>query len=249
MNYRNIDRHCAVNYRAWLAVSLLALSGGTTLAASGFLDDYSKLEPVKSQYGTELIYVAPGGFKRLAGYTAVMVDQPEILFSADSEYRGMKPEDLQALASAMREVVKERLAAGGYHVVERPAPEVVYLRVGLTDLFIKKKKRKALAYTPVGAVVKAGKDLVKETLDKVDIIEMTLEVEYVDSSSGDVIGAFVSKRGARKAADQKEQRMNMKQFRATIEEYAARLHCQLDNAKLPEAKWIDCSDPKVRQSP
>jgi Protein of unknown function (DUF3313) len=247
MNY--LARRNLLNCQAWLAAIIFTLSAGTTLAESGFLDDYSKLEPLQSQYGTELIYVAPDGYKRLAGYTAVMVDQPEILFSADSDYRGMKPEDLQALASAMREVVKERLAAGGYRVVEQPDPEAVYLRLGLTDLYVKKKQRHVLAYTPVGAVVKAGRDLLKETLDKVDIIEMTLEVEFADSSSGDVIGAFVSKRGARKAAGQKQQRMDMEQFRATIREYAARLHCQLDNAKLPEAKWIDCSDPKARQSP
>ena len=49
-----------------------------------------------------------------------MVDQPEILFSADSEYRGMKPEDMLELASIMRGALKERLEDGTYKVVEQP---------------------------------------------------------------------------------------------------------------------------------
>ena len=77
---------------------------GTTFAASGFLSDYSKLTPVQSATGTDdLVYIAPGALERAVDYKAVMVDQPEILFSADSEYRGMKPEDIAALASIMRD--------------------------------------------------------------------------------------------------------------------------------------------------
>ena len=237
-----------MKYRVLLASTILALAAGTTFAASGFLSDYSQLKPQETAAGTDLLYVAPDGFKRITGYTAVMVDQPEILFSADSEYRGMKPDDIQALASMMREAVQEQLTAGNYKVVEQPGANVLFLRLGLTDLYLKKKKRGLLAYTPVGAVVKAGTDALKDALDKVDIIEMTFEAEMADSTSSDVIAAIVVKRGARKAEGQKEERMDTDEFRATIGEYAGRLRCRLDNAKLPEAQWIDCTDPKARQA-
>ena len=42
--------------------------------------------------------------------------------------------------------------------------------------------------------------------------------------------------------------MDMKEFQAEIQEYASRLSCQLDNAKLPQAQRIDCTDPKARQA-
>ena len=29
-------------------------------------------------------------------------------------------------------------------------------------------------------------------------------------------------------------------------EYGARLRCRLDNAKLPEAQWVDCTNPQAR---
>ncbi|HEY4646680.1 MAG TPA: DUF3313 domain-containing protein [Steroidobacteraceae bacterium] len=237
-----------MNYRALLAASAIALSAGTAFAASGFLTDYSKLQPVTTATGTDLVYGAPDAAKRMVAYTSVMIDQPEIHFSADSEYKGLKPEDIEALSTVMRDALKSRLEAGRYKVVEKPAADVLFVRTALTELYLKKKKRRLMAYTPVGAVTKVGIDALKETLDKVDIIEMALEAEIADSKSSEVLAAIVVKRGARKAEGQKEQRMDMDEFRATVGEYGSRLRCRLDNAKLPEAQWIDCTDPKAREA-
>ena len=77
---------------------------------------------------------------------------------------------------------------------------------------------------------------------------MSFEAELADSTSRDVLGAAVIPSGARKAEGQKEQRMDMEEFRAQINEYASRLSCRLDNAKLPQAQNIDCTDPKARQA-
>lgn len=238
-----------MNYRILVAAVTLSLVSGMAIADSGFLSDYSKLKPVKSATGDELVYVAPGAYERAVRYASVMVDQPEILFSAESEYRGMKPEDILELASIMRSVAKERLEERGrYKVVEQPGPDVLFVRMALTELYLKKKKRGVLAYTPIGAVAKLGTDALKETLSRIDIIEMTFEAELVDSTSMDVLSAIVVPSGARKAEGQKEERMDMKEFQTQIHEYASRLSCQLDNAKLPQAQRIDCTDPKARQA-
>jgi hypothetical protein len=192
-----------MNHRVSAAACTLALAAGTAFGASGFLTDYSKLQPVTTPTGTDLVYAAPEAAKRMAGYTSVMVDQPEIHFSADSNTRGLKPEDIKALSTIMRDAIKERLEAGGrYKVVDQPAANVLFLRTALTELYLKKKKRRLLAYTPVGAVAKAGTDALKETLDKVDIIKLALEAEIADSQSSEVLGAIVVQRGA--AGGQKE---------------------------------------------
>ena len=102
----------------------------------------------------------------------------------------------------------------------KPAANVLFVRTALTELYLKKKKRGLLAYTPVGAVAKVGVDALKETLDKVDIIEMAFEAELADSKSGDVLAAIVVERGARKAEGQKEQRMDMDEFTSTIADMA-----------------------------
>ena len=148
----------------------------------------------------------------------------------------------------MRDALKERLEAGNYKVVEQSGKDVLFVRVALTDLYLRKKKRGVLAYTPVGAVAKVGTDALKETLDKIDIIEMSLEAEFADSTSKDVLAAAVIRSGGRKAEGQQEQRMDMAEFRAHVNEYASRLRCRLDNAKLPQAQNIDCTDPKARQA-
>lgn len=237
-----------MNYKRLFGTLIVALPVGATLAASGFLADYSKLKPVTTASGTDQVYTAPGALTRLAAYSAVMIDEPEIHFSAASEYKGMKPEDILALSAFMRDAIKKELESGGYVIVEKPAGNALYVRSALTELYLKKKKRKLLQYTPVGFVTKAGMDALKDTLDKVDIIEMTLEAEMKDSTSGDLLGELVAARGARKGEDQKEQRMDMDSFAATIGEYASRLRCRLDNAKLPEAQWIDCTDAAARSA-
>ena len=35
-------------------------------------------------------------------------------------------------------------------------------------------------------------------------------------------------------------------FQAIVAEYGARIHCRLENGGLPEAQWIDCTDPAAR---
>ena len=73
-----------MNYKALIAATMLALLAGTTLAESGFLSDYSKLQPAQDgPPGTDRVDIASDGIERIGKYTAVMVDQPEILFSAD----------------------------------------------------------------------------------------------------------------------------------------------------------------------
>jgi hypothetical protein len=223
-------------------ITLILMSGvaAAAQANSGFLDDYSKLKPQASAAGEDLVYTAPGAFEKIAKFKGVMVDQPEILISADSEYKGAKPDDLKAISEMMRQTLSERLKAGGYNVVEQPGPDIIYLRLGLTDLYLKKKKRNILGYTPIGFVVKAGVDAVQNMMQNVDIIEMSLEAELKDSQSNQQLGAIVVRRGARKAEGQKEQRIDFKEFQKTVGIYASRFRCRLDNAKLPAAQHQDC---------
>jgi hypothetical protein len=238
---------CALLLAAVLPQPTLALDRAYD---KSFLTNYDLLKPRTGKAGQpgDLAYIAPGALKRLAAYKAVMVDQPEILFSPDSEIKGMKPDDQKALAEAMRDSLSGKLAAGGYSVAQQPGPAVLYLRVALTDLMVKKKKRGLMAYTPVGAVVKAGTDAVKDTLSKVDFIEMTFQAELVDSVSNDVLGAVVAERGSRKAEGQKETRIDIDELSQNMRAWGLRLRCQLDNSKLVEDKQSDCTDDAANLS-
>jgi hypothetical protein len=233
-----------------LAVAPAALSQAPATSAAPrafdktFLTNYDQLKPRQGKAGQpgDLAYIAPGAAKRLAAFNAIMVDQPEILFSPDSEVRGMKPDDLKTLAEALRDSLSGRLAEGGFAVAQKPGPGVVYLRVALTDLVVKKKKRNLLAYTPAGAVIKAATDVVREAFDKVDFIEITFQGELVDSVSGDVLAALVAQRGTRKSDGQKETRIDLDELNQNMRAWGNRVRCQLENAKLPADKQNDCTD-------
>lgn len=220
------------------------------IAANGnfdrtFLSDYTKLQSRVTPKGADYVYMAPGAVERLAKYNGVMVDQPEILISPESDYKGAKPEDLAAIAALMREGLSARLSAGGYNVVQAPGTGVIYVRLALTDLQMKKKKRGVLGYTPIGFVVKAGADAIKEMIDKYDIMGMTIQGELTDSQSNEVLAAVVAERGG---MGDKSQRMDFDELDAQMQEFGARLRCRLDNARLPKSQQIDCLDTTSREA-
>ena len=70
-------------------------------AESAFMEDYSTLERRDEAYR---VYIAPGTLELLSTlkYDAVIVDQPEVFKSPDSEYTGAKPDHLKTLADTAR---------------------------------------------------------------------------------------------------------------------------------------------------
>ena len=69
----------------------------------------SKLTFRKSAKGLEYAHVAPGALEKLGNYRGVMVDEPEVIISTQSEYKGAKPDDLKAAAEAMRQATFSHL--------------------------------------------------------------------------------------------------------------------------------------------
>ncbi len=213
-----------------------------------FLSDYSLLKPVPSKGRQDFVYVAPGAEEKFAKFHSVMVDQPEISVSAASPYGSAKPDDLKAISEFMRGTIVERLNARGYKVVDKAGESVLYLRVAMTDLQLKKKKRGVLAYTPVGAVVHEVKGAVQNVMKNVDIIDMAGQAEVAASQTSEVLGAMASLRSAEAEASGKPERMTFEQFKAHVEEYSDRLACRLENGKQPPDRRIDCTDPAARSA-
>lgn len=206
-----------------------------------FLSNYDKLvaTPLPNN-ATDLLYTVPGVFDRVGKYTALMIDQPEILISPKSDYDGAKPADLEAISEQVRKDLTDALKAGGYGIVESPGPNVLYLKTAITDLMLKRKKRRLLAYTPVGFVLKAGVDATRDMMEKYDIMGDAAQGQVLDSQSGEVLGEFVALRG------NNGQRITFDQLNAEIKGFASRLRCRLDNTHVPADKRIDCLDPAAR---
>jgi hypothetical protein len=227
--------------RTLLTAAVLA-SGLTSVAA--FAQEYDKtfldfdgkptVTTLPNNKGTDIIYIAPGAFSRLAVYDAVVVDLPEVLISAKSEYKGAAPMDLYTISEFFHQDVIEAIIYGGYYVVDRPGTGVLYMTLAITDLKLKKKKRGLLAYTPGGYFMKAGIDATRNMMEKYDIMGLTFQAEIMDSQTNEVLASVVALRG------NNGQRMEFAEFDADVRRFASRLLCRLDNSRGPEEQDVDC---------
>ena len=208
----------------------------------GFLTDYSLLETQGGDFAAR-VYIAPNALERLADYDAILVDQPEIFIAPDSKYKGAKGDHLKQLADTARLAMMERLEAGGYTVSDGPGPGVLYLRWAIADLYLKKKKRGLLSYTPLGMVVHATKQAaIRDLWTKINIVELGVEGEISDAVSGVILAAGTSKLGMRKGRGQKEDLVTWEELDAMLSTAGERLRCRLDNARRPENERQVCTD-------
>jgi hypothetical protein len=204
-----------------------------------FLTDYSLLKPFADGVA-DYAYVSPTAFKDLANYDALIVDQPEVFISPDSDYKGAKPDNLKAIADLMRSSLATRLEEGGFNIVQAAGPGVLYLRFALADLQLIKKKRGLTAYSPTGFIAHATvQGLTKDLAKKVRIDYLTIELELTDSMTGEVLFAGLISKG-REEEDEKSEIVQWDVFEAFLQNLGRRIECRLSNAKLPESDWEDC---------
>jgi hypothetical protein len=97
-----------------------------------FLSDYSKLLQISADKNSDMRYVAPEAFRKLAKFDSVQIEQPEIFLSPDSKYKGLKPDDAKQLADAIQQAVSDELGHT-YKIVTAPGPTVLHVRLALTD--------------------------------------------------------------------------------------------------------------------
>jgi len=206
--------------------------------SSGFLSDYSLLKPSGAGQVGKFIYIAPNATETFVAYSSMMVDQPAFALAPDSKLKSIKPDDAKIIVDAFRQVITDELAKG-YKIVDTAGKGVLGLRTSFSHVYVQKKGRGILGYTPVGFVVTTAKGaLVDDVLDKVKLAETTLEAELVDSESGNVLVAVQDHLGNR--ADKKEL-TSWKEANDELNVWAQRLNCNLANARVALASRKDCT--------
>jgi hypothetical protein len=206
----------------------------------GFLSvAYEDMRVSEHPGGFDLTSIAPGAFEKLADYDGIIIDQPEIWIDPKSNYLGTQPEYLRAMVELVRGTLVGQMLRGGNNVVEIPGPNVLFMRVALTDLHLKKKKGQIVAYQPIGSV--SDEELLQTLMKKVDILEFALQMELVDSQTEEFLGAIVIRRGElKKGRKNIDGRLDFAEFWAIVDEYANRVRCRFDNAKRPKEEWKEC---------
>lgn len=152
------------------------------------------------------------------------------------------PGVLKQLADIGRLAMMERLEASGWSVVDEPGPNVVYMRWAISDLYLEKKKRGLLTYTPVGMVVyTTAQAAIRDLWKKIDIVELGLMIEWIDSVSGEVLSAGMARQGARKTKGLQQDLVTWEELDALFSTVGEQTRCHLDNNKLgKDEKRQDC---------
>jgi len=143
------------NVRKILVITLisLCLSIGISYAGlkvkdySGFLGDYSQLKP-GPKGGVAQIYLKEGvDFKK---YNKIMLDQVVFYFKQDAKNQAIDPDEMKELADKYDRAAIEALG-DAYPLVSEPGPDVMRVRVAITDLQLPNR-----ALNAVSSVVPAG---------------------------------------------------------------------------------------------
>lgn len=136
-----------------------------------------------------------------------------------------------------------QLEADGFNVVDNPGTDTLYMRWAITDLYLQKKKRGILSYTPIGMVVHTTKSAATRDLwKKIDIAELRLEIELTDVVTGEVIAAGIThQQGFRKQKGEKADIVSWQELEALFDTAGERLSCSLLNARRPDEEDVVCA--------
>ncbi len=214
--------------------ALFSASQAEEMIYSGFMTDYTQLRKV-TDGSAHYRYIAPGAEDKLTKYFAVMIDQPEIFIANDSPYRGVKPKQLNALAEALRAGIASGLSEDLF-VVDRPGENVLYLSVAVTNLKLKKRKKKVFNYLPVGLVIGGIKGAATTDIaKKADLKGVVFELEVFDSVTEERLVAIIDSLG-----DDEEIPTTWEELEEFMVMYGRLMQCRFDNAKLPEEQRVNC---------
>lgn len=172
-----------------VAVGAFIFAGCTQkqVKTSGFLGDYSALQPDPTHPGT-LYYEKPG--LDWAHYTKLMLDPVIVHYAPGAEERQIDPEELETLVQYFREAVIEKVQ-DAYPVVDEPGPDVLRIRAAVTDVIPANPTANVAAAVAVGIPLDmGGASIEAEFLDSVSQERIAALVDQKAGSHLDFIGGF-----------------------------------------------------------
>lgn len=155
---------------------------------SGFLGDYSQLQPVSGKQGV-LMYINKG--VDYSAYTKVMIAPVEIWPSPSSDYKGVQPDALKRMADNMRASFVHALQPA-YPVVDKPGPGVLVVRIAITGVQPTSPSMNATDFIPIKALFNFARSA---SGNVAQVVEMTAEMEVLDADNKRVAEAVVTRKG------------------------------------------------------
>jgi Protein of unknown function (DUF3313) len=198
---------------------LIALSSsGFAASNSGFLDDYSGLKADPDRTGAK-VYRKAG--VSLGAYDKIMITPIEIWYHPKTKYKGVSPEEMKVFADTFAGILMKELEPD-YPVVNATGKGVLVVRLAITDMKMKKKKRGLLGYTPIGAGITLLKDAAGA---RIKLSDALIEAELVDGETGEKLGMLVD--DIPKSVN-KDEKLSWESVEKALTFYAKRFRARLD---------------------
>jgi hypothetical protein len=144
---------------------------------SGFLKTYANLKPIPGMEGEALGYANTDAQKNLHKYIACVIDPVEIYLATNAD-DAKYSDSTRAAATEYFRAALVKAVSEAYPVVDQPGPLVLRLRAAIVG--------------PVAASDQAA-DKEKGLTNMVNIGKVRVELELVDSVTGEEIAALVDK--------------------------------------------------------
>ena len=233
----------AANWKcAALALTLLMISSGCSRSTTGaflikkipagsqetgFLSSYSKLKP-DARFDNTRSYVSQDPNKNLHQYIAVIVDRPQVYVSTNVDETRIPEEGVAAVAEYFQSALTAAVESA-YPVVQSPGPLVMRLRSAIVGVDVD-------ANNPVAH--REGKALPRS----VNIGKVGVEMELVDSETGQQIAAAVDRESLGEGAEVGSGTfMREEKFRAAAQAFDGWAFCLrrfLDSASEPSLEDV-----------
>jgi hypothetical protein len=131
-----------------IGLAFMVSAGFAAEKYSGFLGDYYKNLGPGPKGGAKERWVKPG--VDFSKYDKLMIETVVFYYADDSEDKGMDVAEMKELTDAFNQALVDALQ-GRYPIVTEPGPDVVRIRIALTDI----KKSKPVVST-ISSVVPVG---------------------------------------------------------------------------------------------
>jgi len=179
------------------AIALIGCAAGgmKNVEESGFLKDYSLLKP-GGEGQAALVYVNTAtDFKK---YNKIMFERIVLSLAPDVKGREVDPTILKELTDYYQNALFDAVKSG-YQVVDQPGPDVLWVRVAITDVVPSRPTANTMSsIIPVGLAVAA---IAKTTSDaNLGTGEAATEMEVLDSMTKERLAAAVDRRQGGKSA-------------------------------------------------
>jgi hypothetical protein len=160
----------------------------------------------------------------LGNYDKVAIAPVEIWIDPDSPYKGVQANGIKAMSDRLRQVMVAELQPD-YPVVTRAGSRTVGLRLAVTGVKMKKKKRGFFSYMPIGVAAAAVQD---DMLNKTMLSDAIIEADLIDTQTGERIAALVDRN---MAADLSGNKHEWKEIEEVFDYYAKRFRKSLDESR------------------